>query len=191
MQALSPVQVRKFTTLFEYYDRNHNQFLSLSDFLGFADIASEVFGWREQDPDVFETRLAALRQSCQDMFLRLIRLADTNHDGQVSLPEYLTYLQRQALECKNMGTAAPWVRLASHQIKLLLDHDASGTINLNEYQQMLRVLGSDADAASAFAKMDSDGDGRLTMADIEKLALEFITSDDPDSPGNLLYCGKF
>jgi Ca2+-binding EF-hand superfamily protein len=191
MQELSPVQVRKFTTLFEHYDRNHNQFLSVNDFLGFADIAAEVFGWREQDPDLYETRLEVLRQNCQDMFLRLIRQADTNHDGQVSLPEYLAYVQRQALECKNMGTAAPWVRLATHQFKLLLDQDASGTIDLKEYQQLLRVLGSDADAASAFAKMDRDGDGSLSMADIEKLALEFILSDDPEAPGNLLYCGKF
>lgn len=191
MQALSPVQVRKFTTLFEHYDRNHNGFLGLQDFLGFADIAARELGWREQDPDLLETRLEALRQSCQDMFLRLLKLADSNHDSQVSLPEYLSYLQRQALECKNMGVAAPWVKQAREQIVLLIDQDASNSLSLKEYQKMLRILGSDADAASAFAILDQDGDGLLSLADIEKLVLEFICSSDPQAPGNLFYCGKF
>lgn len=190
MGELSSLQIRKFTTLFEAYDFSKNGYLTRDDFLTFARRVSEVFGWAQQDPATCETRLAALEHSCEYSFNRLLDVADRNHDRQISLPEYLDYFKRQAMECKNMGRAAPWIKDACKQIDLLFDVDASGSISAEEYANMLAVMGSDADAASVFAMLDQDGDGKLMRGDIERLLLEFICSDDPAAPGNRFFCGK-
>ncbi len=190
MGELSAVQIQKFTTLFNAYDFSQNNYLTRDDFLTFARRVSEAFGWAQQDPAIWETRLAALEHSCEYSFNRLLNAADRNHDHQISLPEYLDYFKRQAMECKNMGRAAPWIKDTCKQIDLLFDVDASGSISADEYAQMLAVMGSDADAASVFATFDLDGDGKLMREDIERLLLEFIGSDDPQAPGNRFFCGK-
>ncbi len=190
MGELSAVQIQKFTALFEAYDFSKNGYLTRDDFMTFARRISEAFEWQQKDPSTWETRLAALEHSCEYSFNRLLDAADRNHDRQISLPEYLDYFKRQAMECRNMGSAAPWIRHTAKQIALLFDVDASGSINADEYARMLAVMGSDADAASVFALFDQDGDGMLLPADIERLLLEFVCSDDPDAPGNRFFCGK-
>lgn len=191
MADLSAVQIRKFTTLFNAYDYSKNQYLTRDDCLTFAQRVSTVFGWEKQDPNVHETRLAVLEHSREQLFNRLLDASDRDHDNQVSLAEYLAWFKRQAMECKNMGRAAPWIKQSSKEIWQLFDADGTGSIDLSEYGKMLAVMGSSADPASVFAKLDQDGDGKLTLPDVERLLLEFICSDDPDAPGNLFYCGRF
>lgn len=190
MPTLSPLQIQKFTTLFAQYDRNQNQYLTLGDFHAYAESVARIFGWHEKTPHLVESRLFALKQLEYQIFAQLAQVSDGNHDGKVSLAEYLTYLQRQAQECKNMGTASPWIKQTIRQLIQIIDEDGSKTISLDEYSKMLQAMHSKADAAAAFAKMDKDGDGRLTIADLEQLALEFMVSDDPDAAGNLLFCGQ-
>lgn len=190
MADLSTVQMQKFLALFEAYDQGQCGFLSRDDFLTFARRASEVLDWERLHPATWKTRLAALEQSCEYSFNRLLDAADRNHDHQISLPEYLDYLKRQVMECKNMGRAAPWIKDTYKQIALLFDVDASGSIDAEEYRLFLAVMGANADAASVFATLDQDHDGKLMREDIERLLLEFICSDDPHAPGNRFFCGK-
>lgn len=191
MPVLSALQVRKFTTLFQHYDRSHSQYLELRDFLSFADHVARLSAWFEHDAHLAQKKLSVLRQSKQDAFFRLLAVADSNQDARISLPEYLEYCRRQSLECKNMGVAAPWIKQSCHDMILLADDNASNTLTLNEYQKWLSAMGSNADAAKVFATLDQDGDGELSLPDLEKLALEFVISDDPNAAGNLLFCGKF
>lgn len=190
MTNLSTVQMQKFLTLFEAYDRGQCGFLSRDDFLIFARRASELLDWEQQHPATWKTRLAALEQSYEYSFNRLLDAADRNHDDQISLPEYLDYFERQAMECKNMGRAAPWIKDTYKQIELLFDVDASGSIDANEYCLFREVMGTNVNAASVFATLDQDHDGKLMREDIERLLLEFICSDDPKAPGNRFFCGK-
>ena len=43
------------------------------------------------------------------------------------------------------------------------------------------------DAAAAFQRLDADGDGRLSRADVIRLTAEFFKSDDPKAAGNALF----
>jgi hypothetical protein len=188
--TLTALQLRKFTALFRHQDQCNNDFLTQQDFLLIADALSRALGWQQQDPDTYHLRHAALEEHLQKFFLRLQSQSDSNQDGQVSLAEYLAYMKRQVAECRAMGMAAPWVKESTRQILLLLDQHASNSLTVDEYAKILQALGSDADAGQAFAKMDVTGKGELTAADLDRLALEFVVSDDPQAPGNLLYLGK-
>ncbi len=190
MPTLSALQQRKFTALFLHQDKSRNNFLTQEDFLLIADTLSHALNWQQKHPDTFHIRHAALEEHLQKFFLRLQSLSDSNHDGQISLAEYLAFMQRQVAECRAMGLAAPWVKESTRQILLLLDANASNTLTLEEYEKILQALGSSANAAQVFAKMDRDNKGELTAADLDRLALEFILSTDEDAPGNLLYLGQ-
>lgn len=190
MPTLSALQERKFTALFLHQDKCQNNYLTQEDFLLIADTLSQALSWQQKFPDTYHIRHAALEEHLQKFFLRLQSLSDSNHDGQISLAEYLAYMQRQVAECRAMGLAAPWVKESTKQILLLLDSNASNTLTLDEYEKILQALGSSADAAQAFAKMDIFGKGELSAADLDRLALEFIVSNDENAPGNLLYLGQ-
>lgn len=191
MPTLSPVQIRKFTTLFQHQARHDKHFLTMQDYTLLASAISTAFDWPNRDPHQSQFRLAALKSHLQTFFLRLSAKSDSNKDGKITLDEYLAYMQRQVLECKNMGLAAPWVKESTRQLLLLIDQHASDSLTLDEYRKMLQALESDADPDAAFDRLDQDRDGALNRAELDRLALEFMLSSAPEAPGNLLYCGKW
>lgn len=191
MPSLSPVQIRKFTTLFQQQARHDKQFLTMQDYTLLATAISTAFDWPNRDPHQSHFRLAALKSHLQSFFLRLQTQSDSNKDGKITLEEYLAYMYRQVQECKNMGVSAPWVKESTRQLLLLIDQHASDSLTCDEYRKMLTALESDADPQAAFDRLDLDQDGELNRAELDRLALEFMLSNDPDAPGNLLYCGKW
>lgn len=190
MKELSALQIRKFTTLFQHYDRTRSHYLELRDFISFAEGACSVFGWREHEPHFAEKKLSALKQRQQALFFRLLSAADKDQNSKISLSEFLAYYHYHALECQNMGIASPWLKESCWEMMQLFDRNGSFSLNSAEYSKYLLAMGSDADPVSAFARLDKAGKGDLNLHDLEVLALEFVLSDDPDAPGNFLYCGK-
>ncbi len=182
---LSPFQIRKFTTLFNHYDRNRNGFLTSADFRSFADRIQRYFGWADGDP-----RTQRLRTNREAAFRRLVATSDKDFDGKVSLGEYLRYFERQMEAHETTGAATPALLQSCREIVEMLDADGNGTISEKEYAGLISAMGSDVNAGEIFKKLDRAGQGRLTLLDIERLTLEFVLSQDPDAPGNFLYCGK-
>lgn len=182
---LSPFQIRKFTTLFNHYDRNRNGFLTSRDFRAFADRIQKYFGWSDND-----SRTQRVRTNREAAFRRLVATSDKDFDGKVSLGEYLRYFERQMEAHEQTGAATPALLQSCREVLEMLDADGNGTISLKEYGGMISAMGSDANAAEVFQKLDRSGQGRLTLLDLERLTLEFVLSQDPDAPGNFLYCGK-
>jgi hypothetical protein len=66
------------------------------------------------------------------------------------------------------------------------DHDDFVTSGeFDAYVKARRV--PDASPAAAFKRLDGDGDGRLSRADVVRLTGEFFRSDDPKAAGNSLF----
>ena len=182
---LSPLQVRKFSTLFSLLDTNGDGCLSEADFREQARRILEAFGLAQD-----ERRARLLFESRSELFHRLISGADKDRSGTVSLDEFLRYFERQILAHRAAGVASPWLVQSCRDVIELIDQDRNETISEAEYAQLLRAMGSDADPHVNFAKLDRDGDGKLTLKEMVALSLEFMTSDDPDAPGNFFFCGK-
>lgn len=182
---LSPFQIRKFTTLFNYYDKNRNGFLTSRDYRAFADRLQRHYGWTDDDPKTLR-----LRESREAAFRRLVAVSDKDFDGRVSLAEYLRYFERQIEAYGQTGAATPALLQSCRELMDMLDRDGNGTISEKEYAALLKAMGSDANPSEVYARLDRAGRGWLTLLDLERLMLEFVLSQDAQAPGNFLYCGK-
>lgn len=182
---LSPLQVRKFTQLYSLLDVNGDGCLSDSDFREQARRILEAFDLAHD-----ERRAKLLYESRSELFHRLASGADKDRNGTVSLDEFLRYFERQILAHRAAGVASPWLVQTCRDVIELIDEDRSETISESEYARFLKAMGSDADPHATFAKLDRDADGKLTLKEMVALSLEFMTSDDPEAPGNFFFCGK-
>ncbi len=182
---LSPLQVRKFTTLFAHFDTNGDGVLSEADFRQQAQRIQQSFGWSSD-----EKRTRFLFEGRSELFQRLASGADKDRDGTVTLAEFLRYFERQLLAYRAAGVASPWLVSSCRDLIELIDQDGSRAISVNEYGRLLSAMGSDADPESTFARLDRNHDGKLTLDELISLSLEFMTSDDPEAPGNFFFCGK-
>ncbi|HMU38398.1 MAG TPA: EF-hand domain-containing protein [Pseudomonadota bacterium] len=183
--VLSPLQTQKFTTLFQYFDTDRDGVLSAADFRAQAQRITTSFGWSENEKlakQVTENRSA--------LFERLLSGADKDKNGSVTLAEFLRYFERQILAYRAAQVVSPWLMQSCKDVLELIDQDRSGAITADEYARLLAAMGSDADAHAAFAKIDTDGDGKLLLKDIVALSVEFMMSEDPEAAGNFFFCGK-
>lgn len=67
------------------------------------------------------------------------------------------------------------------------DRRGDGRITVAEYTAFVQGQApglTDAEAREAFARLDRDGDGHLTRAELRQAVIEYFTSSDPDTPGN-------
>lgn len=184
--TLSAQQVRKFSALFSRYDRNGDGVLSEEDFRTQAQHIQKTFGFAADD-----RRTKRLFEDRSELFHRLARGADKDRNGTVSLDEFLRYFERQIVVFRAAGAASPWLLSACRDLIDLIDEDHSGAISLEEFGKLLSAQESRADAATLFGKLDRNGDGRLTLDELLALSFEFMTSDDPQAPGNQFFCGDF
>jgi hypothetical protein len=53
----------------------------------------------------------------------------------------------------------------------------------------LRAAGSVADPKAVFAKLDSNGDGVVSLTEMMALFAQFVLSETASEPGNLLMTG--
>ena len=184
--TLSAPLVRKFSALFARCDRNGDGVLSEEDFRAQAQHIQQIFGWADDD-----RRTKRLFADRGELFHRLVSGADKDRSGTVSLPEFLRYFERQIVVFRAAGAASPWLLSSCRDLIDLIDRDNSGSICAEEFAKLLSAQGSSADAATLFGKLDRNGDGRLTLDELLALSFEFMTSDDPQAPGNQFFCGDF
>jgi Ca2+-binding EF-hand superfamily protein len=79
---------------------------------------------------------------------------------------------------------APIVRT----LMTFLDQDGDGAVTAEEYSAAYSSGGFDPDeAADAFARLDLNSDGRLSIDEIMTLADQYFRGNDRSAPGNALF----
>lgn len=179
MHERTPVSdfiLRKNVTLFYRMDADRDGRVEREDFLSMGRKAAKDLGLAEAKVvPGYDTAWAAWWAP-----------ADRDGDGVVSLMEWLGVQQEMAAKDPaafrrdHMAAAETFIRA--------IDTSGDGTISKREFRAWIANWSDDADVAdAAFAKLDTDRDGRVSAAQMADLMWDYHTSADASAAGNWAY----
>ncbi|MBP2472118.1 hypothetical protein JOF53_000990 [Crossiella equi] len=172
---------RKIDISFAHLDDNGDGVFEPADALALAWRIVDCAGAPPEDPRA-QAVFAALAVFWQHIELTM----DLNEDSVVTPGEW-RHGARSAFHTNPAGFDAGLRPLAEATLALL-DRDGDGRVNAEEFSAYHKAFGvSPADSRLAFTRLDRDGSGWLSVAELLGAWREFYTSDDPDAPGNWLY----
>ncbi|MCA9688489.1 MAG: hypothetical protein R3A51_05600 [Nannocystaceae bacterium] len=108
---------------------------------------------------------------------------DTSADGRVTREEWLAFHEVMLADPDAYAAIAE----SSAQLMFaLVDDDHDGVIPIERYGEWMRAWGSADDESfpEIARRLDPDGAGALTRAQVLRYTHEFFYSEDPDAPGN-------
>jgi Ca2+-binding EF-hand superfamily protein len=172
---LTALQRRKLTHLFGMSDADGDGLVEWADYERIADNVARASGVETGGPGHERVRSAYL-----GFWDSLQQLADADHDGRVTLAEYLAAYEHL------LAAKEPVMRIAQAIIGMA-DRDHDGRIVEAEYLALLRAYDIAEDGArEAFRRLDRDSDGAVDTGELLTNAEEYFYSDDPAAPGNWL-----
>ena len=171
---------RKYEKRFDLLDVDG---LGVVDQNSFAALSERLIGGLGVTSD--SPRAQRVRDGYQQMWSSLQQLVDENGDGAITRAEFVDGMGRLAGD--PAGFRAVIEPLARLNLSLC-DADGDGNLNAEEFVNLLRLFNADTEQAGAmFQKLDTSGDGFLSLDEIIGALSEFYLSTDPESPGNQLF----
>lgn len=163
--------------VFDAIDENHNGVISADDFERIADRLIQAFG-AEASPVADK-----VRNTYTKCWQRLVELADSDGDGQVTEQEFEAVFasaqQNRFMQVLDEALNAEFE---------LADTDGDGVVDRDELGRMLSSYGVPrADLNEAVAALDQDGDGQVSRSEYRAAMREFYLSDDPSSPSTQIF----
>lgn len=123
-------------------------------------------------------------QSAYDLVWGLISGMDANGDGDLTEAEWLAGWSN-AVKSDSIQEV---ISQAADLVFDCVDTSGDGEIGADEYSRWLCAHGAtETDAASAFPKLDHNGDGQVSKTEMRQNVCEFYTSTSVDSRGNWLF----
>ncbi len=177
---------RKFKPFFTLLDADKDGAIHLNDFLRIAEKGRQALGWTTGD-----ARYLKFVQSLKAAWTQILQVQDLDKSGNVSYQEYIGLIFRLGVEWAVNGKLPAWAADLSNGLRPVLDPNGDSAVTVTEYAIYLRAIGSDADAKTAFSKLDINKNGKLTYDELEVLGKQLAGSTDPAAPGNYLLTGKF
>jgi len=177
--TLTDLQKRKLTRFFTIYDQNNDGVIERSDYIMLADNISKAKGFGLDSP-----LSARLRECLLRVWGNLELIADKNHDGTVTLDEFLAY--RDELH----QDEPKYNDLVSAGLTLfdVMDDNHDGQIELREFKLFYSFFQLDEGLATdVFAQLDVEKTEYLTREQLRIYSREFNLGDDPDAIGNKLF----
>ena len=169
------IQDRNITAVFQVLDANGDGRISEEDFDLIGTKVCAQFG--------IATDSEAGRKVCGSYLAwwnQLRRDLDTDGDGEVSLAEF-------AAAYKDGGGERYFAEQLGHTVKAvvdMVDADRDGFISEAEYLKLFAVATPDREANLAgFRELDTDGDGRVSVAEFQVGVRQLMLSNDPNATG--------
>ncbi|MEV5877317.1 EF-hand domain-containing protein [Streptomyces sp. NPDC052101] len=165
----------KMAKLFEAYDADGNGYIERRDFETVAERINDSLS------DAGSQHAAAVTAVFQEVWEGLASRMDADGDQRISLDEFIT----DKLEAARTGADASHTRKREELRRRLfeaMDRDGDGKVSMDEYRGFFRAFGVSAtDAEKAFARLDVDKDGFLTIDEMIEATLEYNTNADPQA----------
>ncbi|ANZ34757.1 hypothetical protein BBK82_00350 [Lentzea guizhouensis] len=177
---MKQVLQHRIDSTFAHYDVNGNGFIELADVYALAERLLRAFG----EPAASE-RGRELVEAYDRFWEMLAAHCDTDRDGQVSPEEY-----REAMDTMFV-TGGPIEADFLEVVQELLDiadTNSDGRVDAREFAVLLKARGlGDEECGVAFAHLDTDGDGALSVAEYVAAVRDYYTNPAEDTPGSWLY----
>jgi Ca2+-binding EF-hand superfamily protein len=180
LTALTSLQDLKLNRAFAHLDVDGDGQIEREDVLALG--ARLLIGFGEaptsaKGKDVIET--------LDGLWDALLDELDLGRDGRVTTDEF-----REAMAGAFIhgGRYEPVLGPVVDAVARLCDADDDGEVGLAGLRTLHEAFGIDeGEAEVALAKLDLNGSGRITVAELAEAAREFYTSDEPEAPGNWLF----
>jgi Ca2+-binding EF-hand superfamily protein len=177
---LTNLQKQKIVKLFSMYDTNNTGVINRHDFETIIKRLADLRNWsfRSSKYQILSNKLLYKWKCLQGG-------ADTSHDRQISLDEWLAYNEAVIADESRF---AEEVRSLMEVLFEAFDTDEDGKINEKNWWEFLSVYNvSPIYADMVFSRLDTDQDGCLSKDDLIQLVTDFYYSDDPNAPANLMF----
>lgn len=178
---LSELQKKKFTRLFKVWDTNGDGAIDERDFHDIIENIASAFGMAKGSQD-YETMRANYLRIWEEMR----HAADTDHDQQVKLGEFLAF---HDMIVNTKEAYDELLKSFAHLLFDMFDRDRDGLLSLGELGMFYRAyrIADDAMTQRILKRIDLSGKGQLTRQMILQLIDEFHLSQDPQAPGSFLF----
>ena len=172
---------RKLTRRFQTFDYDSDGLIERSDFEKSAGSCADEFGHRAESPA--RQRLMELSLGLWD---HLASVADSDHDGKITLDEYKKAFAEGLLETE--ASFEQGYRPFLQAIMAVADADGDGMLDAEEH---VRWTGSlmhlpQADAREVVRRLDTDDDGLITTDELLQAIHDFYFDENPDGVGSFL-----
>ena len=171
---VSDSQAHALTVRFQHWDRDRNGFIEWADMEKAVRRLGEAFGRTEDSSE-----WGALTESCRRYWQVLVQHADTDRDGRIGPDEYVAAFADGVMS--DPAVFGGVFQSLLGDVVRLADVDGDARLNKEEYT---RLMGSwynagESDAAALFARLDTDGDGLLTLDELVRSASSAFVEDEP------------
>lgn len=157
---------RKMRTLHRILDVNRDGVISFDDFNLLAKRFTDL---GHLSPEVSAEFNDVLKQIWEEQF------GEISTYNLITAEQFLTDLHHRLNDkkmAKRLGRFLPYLFKA-------VDYDHSGHLDLDQYKLFFRCLGlTDEDAAIAFAVIDKNGDGQLSMKEFVHLGRQYFLTEN-------------
>ncbi|MCD0451031.1 EF-hand domain-containing protein [Actinocorallia sp. API 0066] len=178
--STSELQDRKLDRVFDQLDVNRDGVVDREDLAGLG--ARFLIGFGEP-PTSAPGR--ALLEAFDQVWAALMSRLDLDAESRVTRDQF----RRGMAEAFITGPDyEPVLRPVAQAVARICDADADGLIDPVAFRTMQTAYGTpEGDIVTAFGALDADGDGMVTVVELERAAREFYTGDDPAAGGNWLF----
>ncbi|NUT31973.1 MAG: hypothetical protein HOV79_02755 [Hamadaea sp.] len=174
------LQIEKLDRAFDHIDANHSGEIERDDLLGLG--SRVLLGFGEAPTS---TKGKQLLDRFDELWTEILAHADGDGSGAISPSEFRAAMISAYIEGRKFDKS---FRPAAVAIAALCDHDGDGAIGMNEFQILQSAFGTgDGDAVSAFQRLDTDGNGTLSVDELVQAAHDYYIGEDPKAPGNSLF----
>ena len=178
--VMNEVLLHRIETTFAHYDVNGNGVIELADLYALANRLLRAFG----EPASSE-RGRELIETSDRFWETLVEHCDTDHDGRITLEEYRTAMVAVFVDVDEFDDMFLEV---SESLLALADTNGDGRVEAAEFQVLLQARGlSEAECGIAFAHVDTDGDGSISLQEYVDAVHDYYTNPAEGTPGSWLY----
>lgn len=176
---LTPLQIQKQTHFFNILDFDRSGTIEEDDFEAIGDNLSIV-----RDFDVDTPEYETIMGLTKGIWGNLVPFVQGTHGTKEQWLQFMSAL----LDPKNAEKYQKYVQKFVSTLYKLFDLNEDGYISQTEYIDLFIGLRIEVRfAPKAFKSLDTNNDGKISYEELVKSVDEFMTSDDPKSPGNWIF----